>query len=441
MRFWFVLVFFSALSFSLNAAAASDWKTSFGAEVKLEALQQDEKVGPDTKTTRPIGTVKLPTTIRYGKRWRLRLLPIVQSDPENVSKRERFHFDPQEAYLQWSQLPWTLQLGYNVVQWGDTDVFNPLDVVNARRYWDPFRSEKLGAPGVFLKKDWESFFVEALYIPQQRKTEVPGEKSRWMPRDVYKSRSVGTTFGPARIVLPSNLNYQYMEPLELDNALDNNFGARVKFRFSGFDWTIAGFQGAATAPAVNLRRITATGTSLNPLTFVVNPDIFLQAAYYKTRMTGTSFAWVLGDFLVKGVVAYTKPISKRNDLPVRIWENALGFERTISIGEASVTMIAQGTYVDRGDAVDTNSVSLSRMFDRAGMLAARVALSEKTTLLLSGLRDFRFVGNLFHGEVGYKIRDGWKLDLSADILGGAAETPLGTYKRNDRATLGLTAQF
>jgi hypothetical protein len=424
-----------------SAHAASDWKSNFGAEVKLEGLWHSEKVGPDVKTLRPIGNLKLPTTIRYGKRWRLRLLPVLQADPDNLSKRERYYTDPQEAFVQWSQLPLTVQLGFNVVQWGDTDIFNPLDVVNARRYWDPFRSEKLGAPGLFVKRDWESFFIEALYIPKQRESKIPGEKSRWMPRDVYKSRSVGTGFGPARIVLPSNLNYQYAESLELDNALDNNFGARVKFRLSGFDWTIAGFQGAATAPAVNLKRITATATSLTPLTFVVNPDVTLQAAYYKIRMTGTSFAWVLGDFLVKGVAAYTKPLSVRRDLPTRVWENALGLERTFSFGEMSMTMIAQGTYVDRGDAVDTNSVSLSRMFDRAGMMAIRFQPGEKWTVLASALRDFRFIGNLFHAELGYKIRDGWKLDLTGDILGGAAETPLGTYRRNDRATLALTAQF
>lgn len=97
--------------------------------------------------------------------------------------------------------------------------------------------------------------------------------------------------------------------------------------------------------------------------------------------------------------------------------------------------------MDRGDAVDTNSVSLSRMFDRAGMVALRWTPGEKWTVLASALRDFHFVGNLFHAELGYKVADGWKIDLTGDVLGGASETPLGTYKRNDRATLAVTAQW
>lgn len=418
-------------------AGAAEWKTSFGGEARLEGLAHSEKAGPDDATLRPIASVKLPATIRYGRKFRLRLLPNFQADPENVSKRERYFADPREAFLQWQSLPWTVQLGYNVVQWGDTDVFNPLDVVNARRYWDPLRSEKLGAAGLFLKRDFQDFFLEAVYIPRQRETKVPGEKSRWLPRDVYKSRSVGTSFGPARVVLPSDINYQYLESIELDDALAHNFGLRAKFRLPGFDWTLAGFQGAATAPAVNLRRITATGTSLDPLTFEVDPDVFLQAAYYKVRMTGTSFAWVLGDFLLKGASAYTKALSSRADLPRKTWENVLGLERSFGAG----TLLLQGTYVDRGDAVDNNSVSLSRMFDRSALFGYRFTPNEKWTLLASVLQDFRFEGTLFHGDLSYKFRDAWQLALQGDVIGGKAETPLGTYKRNDRLTLALSTQW
>ncbi|MCO5142170.1 MAG: hypothetical protein M9962_03670 [Oligoflexia bacterium] len=423
---------------------AADWKTSFGGELELEGVYWvSGKVLPDKQVARPIVSLKIPSTIRYGRRWRLRLLPNMQADPTNESKRERYFFDPQEAYFQYQSLPWTVQLGFNVHTWGDTDVFNPLDVVNPRRYFDPFRSEKLGSPGLLVKREFEKLFIELLYIPVQRKTLLPGEKSRWMPRDVYKSRSVGTSFGSGRIILPTNMNYQYLDSLELDDALKNNFGARFKFRFSGFDWTVAGFYGAATTPAVNLRRVTATATTLLPeLTFVVDPDIFLQAAYYKSRMLGTSFVWVLfDDYLVKGAVANSKPVSSRRDLPLETWESVLGIERSFALGKGSITVLAQATYVDRGDAVDTNSVSLSRMFDKAGMLGLRWSPNEKWTAVASYLRDIKFEGSVIHSDISYKLADGWKTKIAGDLLDGKTETPIGTYRKNDRLTLSIQRQW
>lgn len=441
------------LSFTIRApqaAHAAEWKTSFGAELETEGLYWTEgAVGPDDKTFRGIFTAKAPTTIRYGRAWRLRALPVVQYDPQNVSDDERVFWDAQEGYLQYSSLPWTIQAGMNVFNWGDTDVFNPLDVVNARRFFDPLRSEKLGAPALVVKRDFDAFFVEAVYIPVQRKTLVPGADSRWMPRDIYRVRSISGIVGgrerAARIILPSNLQFRYLDDVEVDDALKNNIALRFKFRFPGFDWTIAGFQGASVAPDVRLRSIAVIpgtiNTDLTDVTLSVRPDIGLQVGYYPIRMTGTSFTWVLGDFLVKGAAAYTHTLDRRFDLPARIWENALAFERTFSVGKGSLTALVQGTYVDRGDALDTSSTSLARMFDRGVMGALRWAPNEQWGGTLSYLQDIRFKGNLWHGEATYKIADGWRAKLSADLLDGPTETPLGTYRRNDRTTASVLAQF
>ncbi len=423
---------------------AEEWKTSFGAELEAEGMYwSDRTVGLDSTQTRGIYTIKAPSTVRRGRSLRLRALPVLQLDPSNVSKNERVFWDFPEGYVQWQNLPWTVQAGMNVFNWGDTDVFNPLDVVNARRYFDPLRSEKLGAPALVVKRDFTDFFVEAVYIPKQRKTLLPGENSRWLPRDVYRVRSIGTAFGPTKILLPTNLRYKYDTQLEVENALENNYGLRMKFRFPGFDWTIAGFQGAAQAPDVRIRSISVTTNSYDGTlaTLTVDPDITLQAAYYPIRMTGTSFTWVLGNVLMKGASAYTHVLNRRFDLPARIWENVLGLESTIGVGGGALTMLVQATKVDSVETLDTNSISLSRMFEEAGMGALRWAPSDRFTVLLSYLRDMKFKGSMWHGEATYKIADGWRAKLASDLLEGPMETPIGTYRRNDRTTLSLLAQF
>ena len=75
------------------------------------------------------------------------------------------------------------------------------------------------------------------------------------------------------------------------------------------------------------------------------------------------------------------------------------------------------------------------------MGALRWAPDETWTVLASYLNDTKFKGDLWHGEATYKITDGWRAKLSADLLDGGTETPLGTYKRNDRATVSVLAQF
>ena len=275
---------------------------------------------------------------------------------------------------------------------------------------------------------------------------MPGENSRWMPRDIFRVRSIsGSGNREARLILPSNLRYSYAPSQELEDALENNLGLRVKFRFPGFDWTLAAFQGASVSPDVRIRSVrltpVATSASLTSATFSVDPDVGLRASFYPVRMTGTSFTWVLGDFLVKGAGAYTHVMHRNFDLPARIWESGLGLERTFSVGKGSLTALAQGTYVDRNDGLDTSSTSLARMFDRGFLGALRWAPSEAWVATLSYLRDMKYEGSLWHSEATYKIADGWRAKAVVDLLDGPTETPLGTYRRNDRVTVSLLAQF
>jgi hypothetical protein len=461
-RFFAVGVFICGFLGHHGAEAA--WKASVNADATVEGLgYTNGTLAPDGQQFRDIFTIKIPVTVKNGHAFKFRLLPILQADPSNPSRvdpqhterNERTFWDIQEGYLQYQASSFTAQVGMNVQTWGDTDVFNPLDVVNARKYYDPLRSDKLGAPTVLIKKEWEKVFVEAIYIPFQPETVLPGESSRWLPRDIYKSRAfAGSSAGNGAVFsgvinLPSTLSYHYGTAAVLNAANRDNFGGRVKFRLPGFDFTIAGFQGAATAPAVNITNLNLAPIVITPgttsLDVTVKSDIYLQSLFYKTRMAGTSFVWSVGEFLVKGATAQNHVISHLDGVfagrvPKDDWENALGLEHTFQVGKGSLTAFLQGTYVKRDEALDTNSVSLARMFDRATMIGLRWAFSEKWTALASGLYDTQYKGNLEHLEAAYKISDGWTGKIYGDLLAGPPETPLGTYARNDRVVISLNVQ-
>ncbi|HEY8280408.1 MAG TPA: hypothetical protein VIH99_12340 [Bdellovibrionota bacterium] len=438
------------MAFLLLAPAQAEWKNSINADFTAEAMHWNHSLLADKNQTHGIFTLKTPATLKNGRTLRFRFLPWLQYDPSGATKYDQFFWDMQEGYMQLQSLPWTLQLGWNVQTWGDTDVFNPLDVVNARRYQDPFRAEKLGAATVLLKREWESFFVEAIYIPRQRETYLPGTSSRWLPRTVYKSRKIeGTPVGSATLSgvvnLPSDVRYNFNKPTVLSAALNDNFGARVKFRLEGFDWTIAGFQGAATTPSVNLDTFNFTNPILpgaTALDITVAPDVWLKATYYKTRMLGTSFVKVLGNVLLKGASAHTNVLSSAAEgvLPKESWENVLGAEFTFGLGGGAMTVLGQGTYIGRKEKLDTNSVSLARMFDRAAMTGLRWSPSDRFAVLASLLHDLHYQGDLVHADVSYKIADGWIAKAGGDLLSGRPETPIGTYGANDRVYISINLQ-
>jgi hypothetical protein len=429
--------------FSLSVEA-SEWKFSANGDLKfLGNRWSAATMGPDSEQYRGVAQAKFPTTLRRGRSFRIRALPLVQWDPQSPSSKERFYWDFPEAFLQYQNLPWTIQLGLNVHTWGDTDVFNPLDVVNPRRYWDPFQSEKIGTPALSVKRDFGDLFLEALYIPQQRKSLVPGEKSRWLPRDIYRVRTFAGFGTPTRLILPANLNYSYTDDVEVDKALSNNFALRAKFRLPNFDGTLMTYRGASPSPDVRPRFVSGSVVSIagGETTFQADPNFVLQRAYYPVQVSGLSFTWATLGILVKGAGAYTQVRNQRFDLPARVWESVLGLEKSLSLGSGSLTLLAQGTSVNRGDALDSNSVSLARMFDRSAMGALRWSPSERWTVTASLLRDLKFKGSLWHFEAGWKFTDGWRADISGDFLSGRPETPLGTYARNDRVTASLGWQF
>lgn len=417
---------------------AEDWKPSANADFKTNALYYPQQISA-TQGHEERLSVRAPMGLRYKKNWRARVTPLAEFSPGNSSPTERDYLEMQEAYLQWQSLPVTVLAGLNTVSWGATDVFNPLDVINQHIYYDPLQSEKRGAPMLMIKTDFSPLQFEAIYIPKERRTLLPGVKSRWLPRDVYKTRSLGTSFGPVRLNLPSTMDYSYSEDKTLDHALINNFGFRTQLALSGVDLSAIAYDGVAATPAVGIKTATLTATSVyagQDLIFDVDPAVGLQATFYRERVFGASAVVVMGDTLLKTEAAYTHVVSKRTDLPDHVEEYVMGLERNLNIFKDGVTALLQGTYVRNSLGDDGAATSLSRMFDKSATLGLRYA-PEKWSIVASGLYDIKYKGKLGHFEVARKLSDPVEIKLTCDILAGKQETPIGTYRKNDRFIAGL----
>jgi hypothetical protein len=384
---------------------------------------------------------EVASSLKAGKTFLMKARPTGHWDPANPTKSEESWVDLPEGYFQIKDslsdsTTFTTQVGFNTFTWGVTDGFNPVDVVSARRYSDPIRSEKLGAFSLAGKLDFDGLLFEGIYIPVQRRSILPGDKSRWLPREIGGDVVKGTTtFHP-----PRQPEYQYAPYYEYDAALKNNFGARISSHFWGMDAAAYYFDGASSLPA--------TGTELNGTTVAVLPRVEVNAnsmiglrpIYHRITMTGGSLTFPFWELLVRSELAITKAYRKNNaSITENITEAALELEHTFSGESSSFTAIGLLTFADLQENAgqSTSTPSLARMFDRGITLGGRWQPADAFTSEMFAVFDTKATGVLYHLEGTYKLDDAWKVYGLGEMFQGKTNTPIGVYHKNNRIFAGI----
>lgn len=417
----------------------------FSKSLNLDAQGLFYPYAVSSHTNDSLGIVKgeLNTSLRVGRSILVKFRPTGTFDPANKSVSEQYYADVPEGYVQYrhslgdSATSYT-QLGWNTFTWGVTDGYNPVDVVNARRYADPLRSEKLGAFAITEKLDFDGFLMEGIFIPKQRRSLLPGAGSRWIPRDIPRE----LTQDGATYLIPANHSFYFRDDLIYDDALENNFGLRMGLKALGIDMGAYYFHGASAVPATQLR-ITGTVVSILPTQIIDgNPEIGLRPIYYKNNVYGGSMVFPLSDFLFRVEAAYTKPTRTAPKLPVSSFESVFEIEHTIAGEKQSVTLIGLLTYADHQDPQGSqSSTSLTRMFSRGVALGARYQPMESLLAELFAVLDTKYGGQLFKLESVKTLNDQWKVYAGGEIFAGKNTTPIGVYRKNDRMWAGLRLAF
>lgn len=378
-----------------------------------------------------------------------KLRPTGRWDPLNKSRDERTWWDVPEGFVQGKfslgeKVGTTLRVGWDTFTWGVTDGFNPVDVINARRYNDPLRSEKFGAFSITNKYDFTfedfSFLLEGIYIPIQRESRLPSDNSRWLPREIGgEIFTDNILFRP-----PTSPTYYYRQALEYDNALKHNYGVRLSSHLLGMDLAGYYFNGAATVPATSVR-LTGTVTKINlggspEFEINANPAIGLRPLFHRIRMAGASLVFPLADLLFRFEGAITKDYKKdSSNIPEKITEAVGEIEHTFSFEKATLTTIGLFTYANYQEipGTATYTPSLTRMFDRGAAFGLRwqpvpVWAGEGFVVF-----DTKAGGNLVKLDSTFTVSDVCKVFHSAEIFSGKTTTPIGVYRKNDRVFAGV----
>ncbi|MDG0816614.1 hypothetical protein [Bdellovibrio svalbardensis] len=413
----------------------SEW--TFGVDTQLEEIYFPEDYGQDTNKS--LFKLELDPTAKwkYGEHWRFNLRPIFIANPDNKSEREKYYFDPSETYFKFQKNVLSIQVGFNLVTWGVTDGYNPVDIVNSRQIFDPLKTKKQGALSLIISESLSWFDYDFTYIPKARESILPGEQSRWLPREVFVPQVPDNNLV---LILPDNLRYTYGSNETLNSALDNNFALRLQKSISIFDFSLSGFDGQALYPIIE-PQVTGNIIQVSPKTVVqVNPDVVLNTKSYRVQQGGFSLVSHQWDFLFKYETSYSQPHGDYVNLPGWIHENVLGLEKTFNFSDGTFIGILQYSFLNTEKENDSN-ISLTEIYRRAWMAGGRISWKEVWTASLLGLYDSVHYSHFEEISIGRRLFDTWTLNLTADFISGSSENPLGLYNKNDSYRLSLSRSF
>lgn len=361
-------------------------------------------------------------------------------DPGNRSLSERTFFNPKEFYIEqrWQQRQ-VLQIGFNTFNWGGGDFFKPTDVLNPRQYFDPLNPQKMGVFALAYKQPLLSGSLDLVFIPWQAKPLLPGENSRWLPRD---SLQVQGSDGASTLLPPEkSLLYNYGSAHEFNRAQQNNFGIRWSTSLDSFDLAVMGFEGAGAVPVLT-PVVSGTPVSFDPLIVVsAEREIGFEISYYRRRLLGWNMAYTMAPYVWRYEGSYWDVVENHPEVPSwPSWnqENVFSVEQTFSLKGYDLIGVWGGTYNRRFSEKNEATLALSHILDRLVFIGLRLSEQTHWSATLALAAEASGAGHLVRGEYTYSFNDFWQSTLTGIYLQGKDRTILGDLDRNQSLQLSLT---
>jgi len=430
-----LLVFASSLA---QAFALSEGEWDLTTDLKIESLHWPSRYGEGTNDF--LNRLQLIPTLsgKYAESGRIFFKPEFFSDPQNNSPEERIFVNLGEAYFKYKTPDSSIQVGSHIVNWGVTDGYNPLDVVNPRQFYDPLRAKKLGVLSLLLSHNSETSEQDLIYIPKTQASMLPGTNSRWLPREIYIPRS---TDNNVTLLLPENIHYTYGNKTTLNDAFDHNLGLRLQWHLGDIDLGITGFDGANSFPLVQ-PEVSGVVLQVSPQVIIqTDPNIILHLKYYRQRQAG--FSWVSSQkgFLFKYATSYSQSQGEDPLLPGWSHSQVAALERNFHFGKDGLLVAVLQYSVIRDQKEDNTNLSVADIFRRAWMLGGRFTWNEVWTFHALGLYDTLKYTHYQDFALTRRLWDQWTAEVGVMFIEGASDTPLGIYNKNDHSRFSIGTSF
>jgi hypothetical protein len=208
-----------------------------------------------------------------------------------------------DAWVEWRGESVDVRVGNQKFAWGRLDAFQPNDLLNPKRYYDPFLVDgveaKIAVPAVAASYYAPSGATAPLadelratvvWVPIAVPWRFPLPGERWFPPVAM----------PPREILTLPVTQQAVNAPPPARRLENGTVAvRVGARSGGVDWAVSYFEGFDPEPAFDVP-IRLEGSRAEPPVTVATE---LRPAFQRLRAAGAEAAFALGGATVRAEVA------------------------------------------------------------------------------------------------------------------------------------------
>jgi hypothetical protein len=342
--------------------------------------------------------------------------------------RRGSYFDLPEFNIKIKKDPVLLKVGMDIYSWGVTDVVNPVDLVNTRNYFDPIHSKKMGAASVSLNYSESWFEADLVYIPDARPSQLPGENSRWLPRQIYLSQN---QISSVELLIPDQFNYSYLSRRNLGNPILSNFAGRLQAHLESMELALYGYDGIAAMPAIQ-PFVTGNAVAAGPPQVIrVNSNVQLQLMDYRQQTAGASATKTFGSWQLKGEAAWTQ--SSQEAAAYEGWSLAtvLALEKSWNVSsEASLTTVLQYSSARRQALSGNDLSSFTDFFNSNWMLGGHFTWRDKDAVTFFYSYDVLTLSWLADLSYERSLSDAWKISCGGTSIDGPSSSPLGAYANN-----------
>jgi hypothetical protein len=348
------------------------------------------------------------------------------------------YLDCSECHAQKISGANTFRFGWQIIHWGITDGYNPLNRINSKFFLNPLHPSERGEPMVNWSYIGSQNQIQFLYIPTHQRTELPGEKSFWLPNRITASPGSTKVTG----VIPDEFNYVFQSRQSLNKAEQNNFAVQWTTQQDKYELGINYYDGMATVPLF-VANVTGSFLDADPDHMVIRLDSDLRVDLYDYRVQslGSSFLWNFDTFIFKWEGLHTSPVGTDILIPEPQFEQVFALERNWNVGTSAVlTSVMQYSHVNIPQPPESRAFSSLGFFEQTGMVGARFNWNEVWTLTGFMARQFKNQASMSELKLSYSA-DSSEFSMGGTMMDGPDTSLIGLWRDNDFAFLSAKILF
>ncbi len=378
---------------------------------------------------------QLQVDYKAENNWRFRSDTETETHFERRDQNEKNQIYLKNLYLENHTWSMAFRLGYQTLSTGGTDFLNPVDSVHSKSWLDPSNPHQLSSLGVSVSQEINQWEYILMFIPTQTKPRLPGEHSPWFPRE----KRLPIESESLEIQIPPNVQYQYLDSVELNSALKNNYAVSVQRKSESFEAQALYYEGLSQDPFL-LTETQASVIAVDPkLILLVQSPVKLRPLYFRKKVLAVTALVPLGTYVFRWGGQVSRPVGSDERIPYSQSMQTASLEKSFETSKGLITWILQ-YQMQTKDSKEQISF-LKSIFERAWAFGFRIPWGEDTQYFAGVIYDLVGHSSMIRASASRRLTDQLSLQLKANFLQGPESTLLGLYDKYDHETVSLIYHF